>query len=59
MKSTLAAECLSLQEASECSYDLKTILEELLNVGANDRRIKIHCLTDNRSLVDANHFTKH
>ena len=56
VKSTLAAECLALQEAAETAFYTKTILCEILNL--NQRDIKIECYTDNKSLVDSVHSSK-
>ena len=56
VKSTLAAECLALQEACDAAYYLKTILIETLRVDSND--IQIECYTDNKSLYDSLHSTK-
>ena len=56
MKSTLSAECLALQEASECAFYLKTILSEMLGISSED--IQIICFTDNKSLVESLHSTK-
>ena len=56
VKSTLSAECLALQEASECAFYLKTILSEMLGISSED--IQIICFTDNKSLVESLHSTK-
>ena len=56
VKSTLAAECLALQEASETAFYLKTILAEILGVGVE--QIKIECYTDNKSLKESLHSTR-
>ena len=56
VKSTLAAECLALQEASETAFYLKTILAEIL--GVDVEQIKIECYTDNKSLKESLHSTR-
>ena len=56
VKSSLAAECLALQEATETAYYLKTILAEILGVA--DNQIIIECYTDNKSLYDSLHSSK-
>ena len=56
VKSTLAAECLALQEACETAFYLKTVLTEILNRSKKD--IHIDCFTDNKSLVDSLHSSK-
>ena len=56
VKSTLAAECLGLQEASECAFYLKTVLSEML--GTSSEAIQIICFTDNKSLVESLHSTR-
>ena len=56
VKSTLAAECLALQEASETAFYLKTILAEIL--GVEVEQIKIECYTDNKSLKESLHSTR-
>ena len=56
VKSTLAAECLVLQEASESAYYLKTILNEILCL--SDTHVNIDCYTDNKSLHDSLYSSK-
>ena len=59
IKSTLAAECLALQDAAENGMYLKTLIQEIL--GADTETpidTSIHSLTDNKSLVDSLHSTK-
>ena len=55
VKSTIAAECLSLIEASEAAYLLKILLEEIL---AENCCIEVSCTIDNQSLHDAVYSTK-
>ena len=55
VKSTIAAECLSMIEASEAAYLLKLLLEEIL---AGNCNIDISCVIDNQSLHNAIHSTK-
>ena len=50
VKSTLAAECLALEEAVDHAFYMKCIISEILNVD-----IPMHCSTDNQSLVDNLH----
>ena len=59
VNSTLAAECLALEDAAENAMYLKTLYQEIL--GADTETpidISIHSLTDNKSLVDSLHSTK-
>ena len=56
VKSTLAAECLALQEACETAFYLKSILAEILGIDIS--QIKIDCYTDNRSLRDSLHSSR-
>ena len=53
MKSTLAAECLALQEGSDAGFYIKTMLTDILKVEAND--VQIECYTDNKSLHESLH----
>ena len=50
VKSTLAAECLALEEAVDHAYYMKCIAGEILNVD-----IPMHCYIDNQSLYDNLH----
>ena len=50
VKSTLAAECLALEEAVDHAYYMKCIVSEILNVN-----IPMHCSVDNQSLADNLH----
>ena len=50
VKSTLAAETLALLEGAEASVYLADILRQVTNL---DKRLKIRCLTDNKSLYEA------
>ena len=50
VKSTLAAECLALEEAVDHAYYMKCIVSDILNVS-----IPMHCSVDNQSLVDNLH----
>lgn len=54
--SSLAAECLALQEASETAFYLKTILEEILQ--GSEGKIQIKLITYNKSLVDLLHSSR-
>ena len=56
VKSTLAAECLSLQEAAETALLIKTIFTEMMP--SQGEPINIQCFTDNRSLKDSIYSTK-
>ena len=53
VRSTLAAEALSLQEGIEESLYLQTLIEELINV-----KIPVSAYIDNKSTLDAIHSTK-
>ena len=57
VKSTLAAECLALEEVAESAFYLKTIMNEMMNID-NTEQIQIDCYTDNRSLVNAINSSK-
>ena len=50
IKSTLAAEALALLEGAENAYYIKRLIEDILGTKTN---IHVHCISDNRSLVDA------
>ena len=50
VKSTLAAECLALEEAVDHAYYMKCIISEIMNVD-----IPMHCYIDNQSLCDNLH----
>ena len=54
VKSTLAAETMALLEGAEAAVYLGQILKETLKCKA----MKIRCITDNKSLVDAVQSTK-
>ena len=51
VKSTLAAECLSLQEAAETALLIKTIFAGMMP--SQGEPINIQCFTNNRSLKDS------
>ena len=50
VKSTLAAECLALEEAVDHAFYIKSMLSEIMNID-----IPLHCFVDCRSLVDNLH----
>ena len=50
VKSTLAAECLALEEAGETSFWIQYLLTELLR--CEHKEIPIECVTDNQSLLE-------
>ena len=50
VKSTLAAECLALQDGVDNAFYIKTVIQELLKID-----MEIHCFVDNNSLVDNVH----
>ena len=52
IKSTLAAETLALLEGAENAYFVKQLMVGILGLG-KVADIGIHCLTDNKSLVDS------
>ena len=56
VKGTMAAECLSLLEAAETCYLLKSILVETLKCKQSE--ITIECYIDNKSLKEAIYSTK-
>ena len=56
VKSTMAAECLSLLEAAETCYLLKSILVDTLKCKQSE--ITIECYIDNKSLKEAIYSTK-
>ena len=57
VKSTLAAEALSLVEGLDACYFVRSILHEMYNVKAG-QNIMIKCYTDNKSLCQNIHSTK-
>lgn len=57
VKSTLAAEALSLAEGLDACYFVRSILHEMINVKAG-HEILIKCFTDNKSLSQNIHSTK-
>ena len=56
VRSTIAAEALSLQEGLENGFYLRTLLEELLALPAYT--IQLEAYVDNRSVIEAIHSTK-
>ena len=56
VRSTIAAEALSLQEGLEDGYYLRTLLEELLDLP--EKSIPLVAYIDNQSVVEAVHSTK-
>ena len=58
VKSTLAAETLSLVESVEECFMIKTILKEVSAIEGKDERLPIICVTDNRSLANSAYSTK-
>ena len=50
VKSTLAAECLALEEAVDHAYYMKCIVSEIMN-----KDVPMHCSVDNQSLCDNLH----
>ena len=50
VRSTLAAECLALQNAVDHAFYLKNVMSDMLGFD-----LEIHCHTDNQSLVDSLH----
>ena len=57
VKSTLAAEALSLVEGLDACYFVRSILQEMFNSGST-QSIPIRCFTDNKSLCQNIHSTK-
>ena len=55
MKSTLAAECLALEDAVDTAYYLKSLLLEMLCIPPEN--VEIQCFIDNNSLFDIIHST--
>ena len=53
VKSTLAAECLALEEAVDYAYYVKCMIMEILNITAD--KIRMDCYIDNKSLHDVLH----
>ena len=55
VKSTLAAEALALLDGAENAYYIKRLMEDILG---KDTDINVHCISDNKSLVDSVYSTK-
>lgn len=55
VKSTLAAECLALEDAVDTAYYLKSLLLEMLRIPPEN--IEIQCFIDNNSLYENIHST--
>ena len=53
VKSTLAAECLSMEDAVDAAYYIKNILMEVLLMDAN--KVQMECFIDSKSLHAALH----
>ena len=51
VKSSLAAECLALQEASDVAFYIKTVLADILKIDEHNGEIK--CFTYNKSLYES------
>ena len=58
VKSTLAAETLSMEEALEACFMIRSILLEIFQKDAASGLFPIHCYTDNKSLLDSLYSTK-
>ena len=56
VKSTLAAECLALEESAETCFLIGSLLTELLH--CEHKEIPIECVTDNQSLFETVYSTK-
>ena len=56
VRSTIAAEALSLQEGLECGYYYRQMLEDIMKLQRNT--IPIIAYVDNKSVIDAVHSTK-
>ena len=56
VKSTLAAECLALEEAGETCFWIRSLLTELIR--CEHKEIPIECVTDNQSLLETVYSTK-
>ena len=56
MKSTLAAECLALEEAAQTCFWIRSLITELLS--CEHKEIPIQCVTDNQSLLGTIYSTK-
>ena len=56
VKSTLAAECLALEEAAETCFWIRSLLTELLH--CEHKEIPTECVTDNQSLLETVYSTK-
>lgn len=56
VRSTIAAEALSLQEGLECGYYYRQMLEDIMKLQRNTIPIIAH--VDNKSVIDAVHSTK-
>ena len=52
-KSTLAAECLAMEDAVDAAFYLKCILLEILQLSVEN--IRVECFIDNKSLYDNLH----
>ncbi|VDI35393.1 Hypothetical predicted protein [Mytilus galloprovincialis] len=57
VKSTLAAEALSLVDGLDACYFVRSILQEMIKLNAGES-IPINCFTDNKSLCQNIHSTK-
>ena len=51
VKSTLAAECLAMEDAADSAFYIKNVLMELLSLGPE--RVLMKCVIDNASLYEA------
>ena len=58
VKSTIAAEALSLVDGLDTAFYVGSIITEILYRGANCNKIPINCYIDNRSLYENLHSTK-
>ena len=54
-KSTLAAECLAMEDAVDAAFYLKCVLLEILQVSVEN--VRVECFIDNKSLYDNLHST--
>ena len=52
VKSTLAAECLALEEAADYAYYIKSMVTEILGISDN---LSMNCYIDNKLLHDVLH----
>ena len=57
IRSTLAAETLALEETLEASFLLRSFLMEIINISEKEA-IPIHCVVDNKSLIECIYSTK-